>query len=775
MCSLSEKRIDIKQTLAADFRHGEINPNNDHVWELDTSNGQPPAVALRSTYGLQAYGIRVYPRFLLNGMAYTDPHTFNTKPSLLFSAPDFTTIQYTPFHPINVQQKLWVPDSNTLSGETTLINSGKTLVHFTMEWIVQLNPLPAGSPMSVVQMSVNTILRGQTGILFPVFFLTGGPRGDVSAIPGLRVEVTLQAAENRRFSWALAAKGTLDESFYHARNATAVSLEREQLAISMLQNQQELRFETGNRSWDEALRSSQRRLFQLFIPPFFDYAHASYVRERNPESGSASIQGVDYQTQRWGVQQITDIWSISRMLLPVRPDLLQGLLQNLIDRQDDDGKISAFSSWKGSMSSLAAAPLLASLALETAKATEDLKWLTKVFPSLLGFYEYWFRAENDRDQDGWPEWYNLIQTGLLETENLTTTDKIEMEVLADCAEWPSLAALLIKEGESLKKIAGLLENENTAWLDERIHQLKDALAGTWQEQVGQLQFRDRENHQCSAGKLIHAFRQNGKTSPALLFNTPSRIYISLIPKDGEIRPVECQIKGVVSKRVKNVILTGTKLRCRGDYAYAVTEERFEKIQEIIVEGLKKGDLLQVRTANYLFKSPDFVIPLWAELLTAEQAEKMIKQSQEYLSKNNWQMPLFIKIMWIEGLLKYHQKELAAKTFTQWFLDKPGSPALIKETSYAASSDASFVKRRMNKVHELIPISLYLKLLGLEKISGEEILINGFNFFSSQVNVQYKKTFIEFGPTNTKVSHINGESVNITESGLHRIRLENKER
>jgi len=766
--------MDIYQILAADFRRGEIDPHNDHVWELDTSFGQPPAVALRSTYGLRAYGVRIYPRFLLNGIAYTDPHTFHIKPLLQFSAPDFASLQYSPFQSINVQQRLWVPDSNILSGETTLINTGNVLMQFTMEWIVQLNPLPAGSPMSVAQMSVNTILRGQTGPLVPVFFLTGGPRGDLTAIPGLGVEVTLKPMENRRFSWALAAKETLDESFYQARNATAVSLEMEQLAISMLQNQQELRFETGDSNWDKALRSSQRRLFQLFIPPIFNFLHASYIRERNPDSGSASIQGVDYQTQRWGVQQITDIWSISRML-PARPDLLQGLLQNLIELQEENGKISAFCSWKERISSLAAAPMLATLTLEAAHATEDQEWLSKVYPALLGFYEQWFQAENDRDQDGWPQWSNLLQTGLLETEYLSRTEKIEMEVLADCAEWPSLAALLIKEGESLKKIAGLLAMDGTEWLDEKTGQLKQLLALTWQEQAGLYQFRDCENHQSLAGQLLHAFKQNGKTSPALVFNSPTRIYVSLISSDGEIRPVECQIKGVVNKHAKKVILSGGKLRCRGDYAFAISDEHFDKIQEITVEGLKKGDLLQIRSVNHQFRSPDFVIPLWAGLLTCGQADKMIEQGQDYVSKNARLMPLFLKIMWLEGLLKYQHKELAAKMFAEWFLDRCNIPSANNENPRPTSNDGSVLERGMNSIHELIPIALYLRLLGVEKLTGDEILLNGFNIFSGKVNVQYRKTFIELDSTNSKVSHINRESVVITESGLHRIRLENKEK
>ena len=775
MFSQYEKRMDIYQILAADFRRGEINPHNDHVWELDTSNGQPPAVALRSTYGLRAYNIRVYPRFLLNGIAYTDPHAFYMKPMLQFSAPDFASLQYSPFHPINVQQRLWVPDSNTLSGETTLMNTGDTLMQFTMEWIVQLNPLPAGSPMSVAQMSVNTILRGQTGPLVPVFFLTGGPRGDLTAIPGLGVEVTLKPMENRRFSWALAAKGTLDESFYQARNATAVLLEKEQLEITMLQNQQGLRFETGNPAWDEALRSSQRRLFQFFIPPFFDFLHASYIRERNPESGSASIQGVDYQTQRWGVQQITDIWSISRMLLPARPDLLQGLLHNLIELQEEDGKISAFCSWKERISTLTAAPLLAVLALEAVQATEDQEWLSKVYPALLGYYEQWFQNENDRDQDGWPEWSNLLQTGLLETDHFSITEKIELEVLADCAEWPSLAALLVKEGESLKKIAGLLAMDGTEWLDEKIGQLKQSLALTWQEQAGLYLFRDHENHQSTAGRLLHAFRQNGKTSPALVFSIPTRIYVSLIPRDGEIRPVECQIKGVVNKHAKKVVLAGAKLRCRGDYAFAISDEHFDKIHEITVEGLKKGDLLQIRSVNHQFRSPDFVIPLWAGVLTSGQAEKMIEKGQDFVSKNARLMPLFLKIMWLEGLLKYQYKELAAKTFADWFLERCDTSSVNNENPRPPSNDASAVERGMKNIHELIPIALYLRLLGVEKLTGDEILLNGFNIFSGKVNVQYRKTFIELDSTNTKVSHINRESVVITDSGLHRIRLENKDK
>ena len=49
--------------LAADVRLTPTDYADDHIWELALAGGEPPALALRTTYGLRARDMRIFPAF----------------------------------------------------------------------------------------------------------------------------------------------------------------------------------------------------------------------------------------------------------------------------------------------------------------------------------------------------------------------------------------------------------------------------------------------------------------------------------------------------------------------------------------------------------------------------------------------------------------------------------------------------------------------------------------------------------------------------------------
>ena len=59
--------------LAADVRAGPTDYANDHIWEVTLSGGEPPALAVRTTYGLRAQAMRLYPSFTEGDRTVTDP------------------------------------------------------------------------------------------------------------------------------------------------------------------------------------------------------------------------------------------------------------------------------------------------------------------------------------------------------------------------------------------------------------------------------------------------------------------------------------------------------------------------------------------------------------------------------------------------------------------------------------------------------------------------------------------------------------------------------
>src|SRR3972149_656411 len=83
-------------TLAVDGRLGTPGSINDHIWEIEVGGGDPPALALRTTYGLRARSMSVFPRFSEGGKAVTDPAAFVQPPRLLRFYPNYLKFDFVP-------------------------------------------------------------------------------------------------------------------------------------------------------------------------------------------------------------------------------------------------------------------------------------------------------------------------------------------------------------------------------------------------------------------------------------------------------------------------------------------------------------------------------------------------------------------------------------------------------------------------------------------------------------------------------------------------------
>jgi hypothetical protein len=68
--------------LAADARFGGLNYFDDQIWEILLNSGEPAGVSLRTTYGLRAQSMRIFPQFTEGGDARNDPEKFFEPPKI---------------------------------------------------------------------------------------------------------------------------------------------------------------------------------------------------------------------------------------------------------------------------------------------------------------------------------------------------------------------------------------------------------------------------------------------------------------------------------------------------------------------------------------------------------------------------------------------------------------------------------------------------------------------------------------------------------------------
>ena len=109
--------------LAADSRCGPIDYVNDQIWNLHLERSEPPSLTLRTTFGLRAPSLRLFPRFIEGDTAITDPNSFSSQPVVKRFYPNYLRVAFSPFMAIDVEVEYWVPNSHAIAGRVQITNS----------------------------------------------------------------------------------------------------------------------------------------------------------------------------------------------------------------------------------------------------------------------------------------------------------------------------------------------------------------------------------------------------------------------------------------------------------------------------------------------------------------------------------------------------------------------------------------------------------------------------------------------------------------------------
>ena len=440
-------------TLAADFRLCATDYFNDQIWELETG-GDPPALALRTTYGLRARTMRLFPRFSIGSQVVINPAAFSTPPRLHRFYPNFLQLEFSPFPYIDVVAEYWVPDSHTTAGRFTVTNQSGKPLSLLLELCGQLAPLEGQSLASTSRYSVN-ILVGHTCDLAPVIFLTGGPQPGPGPYPSLSLDLALDPGRSRSLTWVQAALANPSDSFELARRTAARPWEAERARIELVNTAQTVQIQTGDPDWDAALALSQKTAFSLFFARSQFLPSPSFVIARQPDHGHSSRgDGMDY-SPLWSGQSPMEACYMAG-LLPGAPELAAGLVRNFLAVQTEAGAVDWKPGMAGQHGNWLAAPLLAYLAWRTYRRTLDTDFLREIQSGLNAFIQCWFTEKHDRDMDGFPEWDHPLQTGLKNNPAFTLWQAGGQGAEISAVESPALSAMAYREINSMAHIAEVL-------------------------------------------------------------------------------------------------------------------------------------------------------------------------------------------------------------------------------------------------------------------------------------------------------------------------------
>jgi hypothetical protein len=765
-------------TLAADSRLSNPDYLNDQIWELDLGGGEPSALSLRTTFGLRAKSMRIFPRFSENGRSVNSPSDFALPPVIRRFYPNFLVVDFSPLPNIDASSEYWVPQSNAVCGRITIANKTTATRKIRLEVCVLLAPIE-GQSMASRQMQMVNILAGQTGGLFPVLFMTGGPGHGAGPHPSLFLDLELGPGATRQLTWTHAATEALQASFDLARLIAARPWEAERARIELLNAGQTIEVTTGDRDWDAAFALSQCAGYGLLFPANQHLPHPTFVSARGPDHGhSPKGDGTDYPSS-WTGQTPLEAYYLANVL--PASQIAKDMLKNFITVQKEDGSIDGKPGLAGQRGRYLAAPMLASLAWKIYEANENHQFIAEVFPYLLKFFWAWFSPEYDEDRDGIPQWKNVLQTGFEDNPLFDAWHTWSLGVNIAYVRSPSLEAMLVHEAECLVQMAELIgQNDSTVLLQEQSAKLRESIASAWQARTGLYHYRDRESAADLGEKILFSHKGNGTLALKLKFEAPIRLLIEVQTQSPTATRPEIRIHQFSTKPADEVV-SGGDYQWRNNGLVFTTQNIYSKISKIVVKGLGDEDLLTIRTPNLTIEDHTLFTPLWAGVPDEQHAQIMIGRA--LLDSKRFHHPFgmpacplltdpeadsvsqAVHLPWnllaCEGLLKYGFHADAARLLIH------NMTAIIQNLKQNRAFHARYHAEKgtgigeRNALSGLAPVGLFMRILGVEILSSTCVRLEGDNPFPWDVTIQYKGLRVMRGIHKTEVTFANGKSVTVT--------------
>ena len=768
-------------TLAADARLTAPNYTNDQIWELSLQGGEPPALALHTTYGLRARSLRLFPRFVEGYEALTDPDKFAAPPVVRRFYTNYLEVVFCPFTNIEVVAEYWACESNAIAGRLRFTNHGAAERQVRLEWAAVLTPNEDGQRMAPLETEAAPALAGSSGGLAPVVFITGGALAVASPYPALVLGLELAAGQARQFIWSQAALETPQASFELARRTVARNWDAELARIELL-NAALVEIYTGDADWDVAFALAQKTALGLFVGPTPQLHQASFVSVRRPDFGySLRGDGSDYGPL-WNGQTALEAYYLVSQLLPAAPELAKGLLFNFLSTQTLEGVIDWKPGLGGQRGNRLATPLLASLAWYIYQVNEERTFLEQIFPQLLGFFFAWFSPDHDRDRDGIPEWDHAVQAGFEDHPLFSHWHPWSQGVDITTAESPSLCAFLYRECQALIQIAQLLgRQESLPALQAIAENLHAAVEQAWDASSASYRYWDRDVHTSPVGMTLGERRGAGRIEINRKFELPLRLVLRLRSGGDNTRRAQAFVHGSGPSghhRVERI--PANRFLWFPGVGTVTSKRTYSVVEYIEVQGLEEGDQVTVRSIGLDCQDHTNLLPLWAGIPSKERAKAMVEETitnperywQPYgipacpasLCLPEAEVCQAVNLPWCaligEGLVRYGYREAAAELVAR----------LLQAIIQTLKSEASF--RRLyhagtgqglgerDALGGLAPVGLFLETLGVRLISPLEVALEGFNPFPWPVTVKYRGLTILRQKEKTQIIFPDGQTVTL---------------
>jgi len=784
----------INLTLCADARLSPTDSLNDQIWELNIGNSEPPAISFQTTFGLRARHCRIFPRFTLKGKVVNDPSEFHHPVTIRQYFPNYLKLTCKPFPSINVQIEYWVPNSQTIAGLTTAINTSHETCQLQIDWAELLIPGAEGHRMAIQELGLMQVLSGEVSGLTPVFLLSGANQAGKSPYPSLSSSFSLPSHGEHTLQWVQASLADLQSSFGLAKIIINKNWDAEFSRIIRV-NSENIEVTTGYQDWNTAFYLSQVRANQLILRPTSNNKPATFINQRTPDQGFSFLEDDSDYTQLWNGASLLKTSYLSSLILPSSSEFLRVMLDNYLSAQSLGDETNNKPNASGQRSRLFETPLLSTLSWQLYEFTGDMDYLKRIYPLLLSSFFSWFSEDHDRDGDLFPEWGHNLQTGFEANPHFSYVSPKALGIDISTIESPDLSAYLYNECQSLISIATVVgEPKMLSRLEELADRLKEGADRLWNDQHACFMFRDRDSHVSTAMQQLSNFQGSGIIDIHKTFEQPVRLIIHIKTKKEGTNPTQIYIHGILPNNIHRVEhITSMQGHWQPGYGYFTSQNTFQEIEHIQVLGAVSDDHVSIMTSGYLYLDQTGLLPLWAGLVSKERAKILINLSimnkKKYLSTHGLRANVditekheipdeFSGISWLwtgmilSGLVRYGEKKNAAEIFSR----------TMKNVIHTLEKDLNFYQfyhaetgqpmGLVNSLTSLVPIDVFLKIIGVKIINSTKVRITGSNPFPWPVSIKYRGLTVIQQERRAIIIFPNGQNTTVDNSHPQTVSLEN---
>ncbi|MBI9048498.1 MAG: hypothetical protein JEZ00_03705 [Anaerolineaceae bacterium] len=750
-------------------------------WDINWLSSSPNAICTNTVLPDAQLQIIQYPRFLIGREIIQAPQEFHQSIQLTKLLPNQAQFIFQPWPGINFQVDVLVQSPQICISRYGINNSTEEAQQFTFEWFEMIQS--SGKVQSLPWKKNNTVgLSIEAEGNFLLCTIVGPTKIGQHSITSMTQSAQIEAGDETEFFVISTYASSLDEcaaliNQFNLHNWDGY-LVRNELSLNAAQ----IHIQSQNADWDAVFQFSQIQAQRhLFLSSSNEYIENN-LQEQHDQSNIAPTSAIQQpQSCSKTLFQLKHQWNTLGRQYPF---VFQNQVSQYFESQDNDGNLNWC--YPAPATSLAgmAFPIAADLVWQIFEQTEDLEWLSDLFPKLRKYLLSWFSEVNDKDQDGCPEWQNPYQAGIEDAILYQQYPFLLHPYIFSQFEHPGLIALLANELNILSKIANILSNLDEAMLWRQKSELMwQHLNLFWNKKELSYQTLDYFTHtNLKSQKLGHGLGEQ-KIEENISLDNPVRIRLDLSLDGAYTRPVRMILHGKSGPVSIKETVNYTSIIWMPDQASLISSYTYTQIEQIEVIGLKPEESWTIQTLYYPYHDISMLLPhLYERQLSKKSHESLSLPAMKnhlckyglstmYCELQATPKQRIASIAWngllIEKMLDLGDLDSAVELF------KKITAASVQQLRDTQSLFSYFDCQTANGYGDknsplgLLPNNLLLNLLGIKKLSTNGINITHFNPFTSIFTVQYKGIRLVLRADSVEV-FFRGFITRITEPGNHRI-------